>query len=542
VSFARTKLGGCALWILFAVIAVCNFRLHAAGVTVITHGFNSNVEGWVTGMAGQIPNYGQFPGTSFTVYKITLTYDGSSYYFQVTRPAGVAPSAADSGEIIVKLDWSQVAGGGTAPYNRSTYEVANVAAWALMLTNAIPELSGHALAESPIHLIGHSRGGSLVTEMSRLLGTNGLWVDHLTTLDPHPLNNDGNFELFMPTDASALPAYGNVLFRDNYWQDQGDGLFVPNGETVNGAYNRYLYSLGGGYSSTHSDVHLWYHCTLDQRDPADDDEVQITSTQLDPWYVTNENHGLNAGFKWSLIGGGDRASFDQPEVVGPAIRDGYNQNWDFGIGFPQTANRTALSTIAGNWPNVMCFNLISPAQAERGTFAQFSLYYQWAQPSASNATLSVYLDDDFNPYNGNSHLIQQETINGTGAAGTTVSYWDSINPLVAALTESNAPLGLHSLYASISGGGRTRYLYAPEMIEVLPAAVVPSPVLNISTDGTNLVLYWTTNASGFSLLSTTDLSLPSAWVTNSELPVVLGANFVVTNAPDGVQRFYRLKK
>ena len=325
------------------------------GVTIITHGLNGNADGWVTGMADQIPVYYRFPGTNYTFYKLYFIPNGTNYDLTWTQLGGSSPSATDSGEIVVAFDWSQLSDGDS--YN--TYQVATNLAAALLSTNFIPELNGHALCELPIHLIGHSRGGSLICQTSLLLGTNGVWVDHLTTLDPHPLN-DPNFPLdrilYSAVDAPCA-TYQNVLFHDNYWENIN---FFVHGEKVSGAYVRQLVSLSGGYQNVgdsyypHSNVHLWYHGSIDSNTPASDTEATITGAERTSWWVPYEDHGVFAGFYYSLIGGGDRTSNDQPASQGYAVRDGYNQAWDLGAG---TLNSNRTTVAVEQWPLAECHQI-----------------------------------------------------------------------------------------------------------------------------------------------------------------------------------------
>lgn len=506
-----------------------------AGVTIITHGLNGDADGWVTGMANQIPNYTTFPGTSYTFYKLYfIPVAGGSYQLTWARLAGSQPSSTDSGEIIVALDWSQLADGNSF----DTYQIAAPVAFALQITNFISELNGHALSELPLHLIGHSRGGSLMSEVSLRLGTNGVWVDHLTTLDPHPLNNDGFFDFpFFAVDA-PVRTYENVLFHDNYWQDNAAVIY---GEPVAGAYVRKLASLCGGYggcsgapAAYHKNVHLWYHGTVDMRTPANDTEAQITTAEFDDWYVAYENYGLNAGFRWSLIGRGNRTRSDRPLGAGyPAIRDGYNQTWDLGAG--QNGNRTFLPSNNGNRPNVIKFNLVSTNQAQQGTNISVKYFYQWAQPNTTPASLDFYLDDDFNPLNGNSRLLGQISVPGTGAFS--VNY----QTLSLGLNATNAPVGNHALYAKISGGGKTRYLYSPEILTVAPPPATFGPLLIGTREGPNIVLKWPTNGIGFTLQWSTNLGTAN-WSNATPSPVVVNGQYAVTNGVTDSPRLYRLKR
>jgi hypothetical protein len=517
-SFASTFVRWLSSYALAVAIIGCPDRAAGGGVTIITHGLNGNVDEWVTGMATNIANYARFPGTNFSCYEMAFSNSGGSYFLTAARVAGTEPVDPASGEIVVKLDWRQLADGNS--YN--TYQVASAVVPALLNTNFITELGGHALVEFPLHLIGHSRGGSLVCEISRQLGTNGVWVDQATTLDPHPLNDPAfPLDIFVGNAVDA-PArtYENVLFHDNYWQNAAFGL---TGLSVVGSYTRRLTTFSGGYSGltgSHSDVHLWYHGTVDWRVPTSDTEASLTSTERSSWWVDYEDSGNNAGFNYSLLGGADRTSLDRPVGLGfSAIRDGYNQNWELGAGVSD--NRTPLPSNNGGWPNVIRLNRTTTNAVEQGQAAPIALYYQWAQPASSLAIISLYIDDDFNPLNTNQTLLAELVVPGNGAG------FVSLVTTNITLSASKAPTGTHSFFARITGGARMRFLYAPELVQVI--APPQPPILDITRLNDAQFRIVVNGSPGQTVMLQTSADF-SAWLplaTNT----LTGSQWILTNTP-----------
>lgn len=539
---------------------------NAGGVTIITHGFEegTGLPAWVDVMAKSIPNYPLpdyhlFPGTNFTIYNVTATYSNGFYYFTPNRIAGDSPLNTDSGEIIIELDWSSISSDVEDSY-ASTLEVGPALANVLTRTNFIPELDGHSLFELPIHLIGHSRGGSLMSQVSSSLGSAGIWVDHLTTLDPYPLNNDGNDDFPATVIDASVKAYANVLFADNYWQNTGAGALLgdPDGEPVSGAYNRWLYNLSGGYnnvgdfSTYHSNVHLWYFGTVNLETPLSDTGASITSSERANWWVSDEDYesydGLLTGFSYSLIAGGDRLSTNQPLGNGyPAIKDGYNQYYgDIGAGASQ--NRTALPSNSGTWPNVIKFDVIGTNVVNVGQSFSAQLFYQYGG-AAPEVTCEIYLDQDHNPFNSNSLPIA--SFSAPNTTTNSIRYYTNLF-----LSTSNVDPGAYSVFAKISDGSYTRYLYAPEILQVIagpdttpPMITITSPPQNaLSTNDVAVVegfasdniavasVWYSLNggpwseANGTTIWSTPDLSLDTGTNTVSVYAVDTSGNFSTTNS------------
>jgi uncharacterized repeat protein (TIGR03803 family) len=71
---------------------------------------------------------------------------------------------------------------------------------------------------------------------------------------------------------------------------------------------------------------------------------------------------------------------------------------------------------------------------------------------------------------------------------------------------------------------------------------IAPPQLTIIPSGANVILTWPTNATGFTLQSTTNLASSAVWTTNSPAPVVVNGQNTVTNPISGAQQFYRLSQ
>jgi uncharacterized repeat protein (TIGR03803 family) len=104
---------------------------------------------------------------------------------------------------------------------------------------------------------------------------------------------------------------------------------------------------------------------------------------------------------------------------------------------------------------------------------------------------------------------------------------DGVGPEASTLS-GNTLYGT-AAYGGISGAGTVFSISLP------PAP----PQLSIKPSGANVILTWPTNATGFTLQSTTSL-VSSAWTTVLPPFAVVSGQNTVTNLVAGSRRFYRL--
>lgn len=284
------------------------------GTTVITHGYQFS---------------GRLPAWPTTLANAIRTRAGGGRVFQYQPVSGdldlIAGTINEIGETIVICDWAEESN----DFESGRSEAAAEALMAALLEHS----SGPAplIPRNPLHLIGHSRGTVVNSEIAERLIANGIDVDHVTTLDPHDWGNAGlpgvsnitrtdwdvnswhpeypRYDSF--DEMPGIQTWDGIGFADNYYQERGatESITNPWGKFLPGAANL---SFIDSFDIAHSDVHAWYHGTVDTTALSDGAGIDISNgwydrpgghtdcnTSLRDWSLTRPSDG----FWFSLLGG-----------------------------------------------------------------------------------------------------------------------------------------------------------------------------------------------------------------------------------------------
>ena len=197
----------------------------------------------------------------------------------------------------------------------------------------------------------------------------------------------------------------------------------------------------------------------------------------------------------------------------------------------------AVSTNGKNFTNLYYFttNSGSPATNLDG-----------ANPRGGLVVLSNMLYGT--TYNGglSSGTLFGINTNGTGFTNLHNFTAANVNPYTnsdGAHPNAGLILSGNTLYGTATGGGNADSFTGSGTVFSLligPAAVSP-PKLTILENGTNVILTWPTNATGFTLQAVTNVALTN-WSTVSPAPVVVSGQNTVTNGISGMQKYYRLSE
>ncbi len=437
-----------------------------AGVTIITHGWTSSdlEPPWTGAMQEAIKVRLNAAGQDATLVDWTIQeVVGGQLQISTATPVGPSLSQSNSGELIVDVDWASVNDLSGLGLYHQTQEVASTIASAVLSPGFLSAFAGEiVLATLPVHLIGHSRGGSLVASLARQLGEAGVWVEQLTMVDPVPMYSD-----------EVPNVTRNVEYAESIWQD-----YVPlaSGSPVSGAFNRQFTTPDGGYGGIqgpHGDTHLWYHATINLGDTSDG-SASVTFTERSTWFTANEQFGANAGFAFSGIGGLDRA------------RNLNGVSWDR-QGY---ATRSEATRFGAQWPNVGSIEPRNGWTVRAGDVVPVDFLHEDFDSAAESR---FFIDRDRNPFNG-----------VTGGIGSFVppgasdrAFEEAFDWRVAAYAPGNYWIG-----AIINDGVHQRVEYTDRVVHVEAGAVQGSHQLfagldqevSVGTGAGDLSLSFTTTA------------------------------------------------
>lgn len=138
-------------------------------------------------------------------------------------------------------------------------------------------------------------------------------------------------------------------------------------------------------------------------------------------------------------------------------------------------------------------------------------------------------------------LLFQTSYNGppAGLDGTATSVTIPANTLPPDSTNDAFVFFAHVAFTTNSTTSTTAIVASANYFNIITTAASAAPVLTIIPSGTNVLLEWPTNATGYTLEFSTNLA-STVWSTNLPAPAVVNTNEVVTNGISSTKRFFRL--
>jgi hypothetical protein len=290
-----------------------------AGTTVITHGFSplaSQPPDWAFTMArailaadGDTSDCGDGAGTPIgTVFR----YDPGTGAWQ--HECG---SPTPNGEFVLIFDWTEESDGLNVGGTQGYAAAAADALYAALRDPQLPAaFAGQSLLAPSVHFIGFSRGTVVNSDCVERLAGAGIAVDHVTTLDPHPVDGTLDYPLDFADWGDRTPvSWTNVGFADNYWRADGSG--IPESSDFDGMPLGADVDLDLGDSIEgpfdldpifeHFEVHAWYHGSIDLSAADDGAGTDIDDELFTDWYGSNGVPDRDTtGFHYSDIVQGTR--------------------------------------------------------------------------------------------------------------------------------------------------------------------------------------------------------------------------------------------
>jgi PKD repeat protein len=195
-------------------------------------------------------------------------------------------------------------------------------------------------------------------------------------------------------------------------------------------------------------------------------------------------------------------------------------SWDFGDGYTSTLpNPSHIYTAGGTFnPRLVFTNSYGVAGMGSGPAVVVNLVKLGLVVAAGTLTLAW----------------------PTNAVGYSLQYTTNLSPPVVWRPFLGGAVVVNGQYIATSGtSGPEMFFRLATKITAL-ISIPLSPKLSLVFAGRELILSWPTNAVGFFLQSTTNLSPPVIWSTVAATPASINGQNAVTNAISGPRMFFRL--